>query len=479
MQITVDFLDSLFKAKMFGKNIIFSNSAFFNGKKICTCGQTFRSFFSECPQCKTRKTVRYTNHSNKPANITVAIYYAVSDVDDNNFMLTRYDLVYVVDENAERIEKVLKEHSKLHYQHDAEKVYLLMNGKKTTEITKMGKHFGRNITKVFANEIGKVVNCKNFYLKTGFKELTELYPSWDIKLLLEYIDYYKNEGNVGIEILLKAGFGNLAEELFEKKVPLKNGTRLKDFIRLPRSIQRLLKNRKDYTYEEIKQLEFLHENGGPLTPDIFERVNQIKDGYYDKALLRNMVDLVTHGYTLREILDYVERADLYQAIPERETVILLADYVNMAVRSNLPYERFPNSLKKAHDLMAREFKFVADEIQRREFAKMVSKNKHLEYSDGEYAIVLPQNTEDLVKEGKALRHCVASYIRKIADGETMVVFLRRKESLSEPFYTIEVCNGHIVQVKGFANQNVREAGVKSFIRKWAEKKGLILLPKVA
>lgn len=77
-------------------------------------------------------------------------------------MLTRYDLVYVIDENTERIEKILKEHSKLHYNHDAEKVYLNINGKKTTKVTKMGKYTNRTITRVFG-EVKKVMACRDFF----------------------------------------------------------------------------------------------------------------------------------------------------------------------------------------------------------------------------------------------------------------------------------------------------------------------------
>ncbi len=76
---------------------------------------------------------------------------------------------------------------------------------------------------------------------------------------------------------------------------------------------------------------------------------------------------------------------------------------------------------------------------------------------------------DIVREGKVLRHCVASYIEKVASGKTTIVFLREKNRIDEPFYTIEVMGEKIVQVKGFANKNANDE-IMEFVSEWKKAK---------
>ena len=46
-----------------------------------------------------------------------------------------------------------------------------------------------------------------------------------------------------------------------------------------------------------------------------------------------------------------------------------------------------------------------------------------------------------MREGRILHHCVGAssrYMEKMAAGETWILFLRRKDSLEDPYYTIEI-----------------------------------------
>lgn len=95
--------------------------------------------------------------------------------------------------------------------------------------------------------------------------------------------------------------------------------------------------------------------------------------------------------------------------------------------------------------------------------------KNLEYEGEKFTIIIPKKTSDLVREGNLLRHCVASYIERVASGKTTVVFLREKNRINEPFYTIEVMGEEIVQVKGFANKNANN-DIKEFVSEWKKAK---------
>ena len=63
---------------------------------------------------------------------------------------------------------------------------------------------------------------------------------------------------------------------------------------------------------------------------------------------------------------------------------------------------------------------------------------NLTFSYGNYIVVLPKNTQDLVTEGNNMHHCVGSYVDKVADGETLIVFVRHKDTPNKCYITAEI-----------------------------------------
>lgn len=470
-EVTIELLEG--KARF--QNIIFINN-YCGRKPICTCGQVHESYTYSCPKCGTSHREYFSNGTRKPLDIIGVIYYTFDLLSEKSFEVKRYDLIYRIDDENRKIDKILKEHSSFIYDHDKEKTILNIGDKTSSAIVQMGRYRNRNLTKVCDDEVKKgAETCRDFYLKTGFKEFAEMYTGWGIDKFLRYIQFYKNNGYKEIELLLKAGHSKLAKEIFEKPeslLELKRGNSIKEIIKLPSNILKRIRETQSYSVKEIAVLEYIHEYGGQLTEDLYNYFTRLHEVHYGK-LLDPIKELIENKYTLKEIVDYVERADLYQAIPEDDSITLLADYVRMAVDGKFPYDKFPNNLKKEHDLMAREYEFTLNELKSKEFAKVIEAHRDLEYRNSQYQIVLPKDTNDVVREGKMMRHCVASYIKKIADNKTLVLFLRRVKKVDDPFYTIEVRDGKVVQIKGFANKSVVEADVKAFIQEWINRKKLL------
>ena len=69
-----------------------------------------------------------------------------------------------------------------------------------------------------------------------------------------------------------------------------------------------------------------------------------------------------------------------------------------------------------------------------------------------------------------MKHCVASYIRRVAKGSTKILFIRTTDN--ERVATMEVNRGRIVQVRGKRNE---EPGndVMDFVKEWSLEKGII------
>jgi hypothetical protein len=93
-----------------------------------------------------------------------------------------------------------------------------------------------------------------------------------------------------------------------------------------------------------------------------------------------------------------------------------------------------------------------------------------------FIVVRPELPTDLAREGTTLHHCVKSYIDKVANAETNIMFIRKADDPRTPFFTVEVDNAFkIQQVHGFGNRNAdTEEGLEDFLQIWSKKKHLKL-----
>lgn len=64
------------------------------------------------------------------------------------------------------------------------------------------------------------------------------------------------------------------------------------------------------------------------------------------------------------------------------------------------------------------------------------------YWENEKYMIIPAGAcIELIKEGRSLHHCVGrddNYMKKMAAGTSWILFLRKKEDVDTPWYTIEV-----------------------------------------
>ena len=178
-------------------------------------------------------------------------------------------------------------------------------------------------------------------------------------------------------------------------------------------------------------------------------------------------------------------------IPEREkrcfdcdndVIEMYNDYIEIVDDMGCSSEMRPNfttitDIRRMHDDATVIYNMRKDRYEEEKFVKRSSFWKKWEYNENEkYVVIAPQKPIDLAAEGITLHHCVKSYIEDVTKGVTNIVFIREKDRLKEPFFTVEVSNkGNIEQVHGFANRNVStEPGLIDFVEEWAKKKKLKL-----
>jgi hypothetical protein len=135
-----------------------------------------------------------------------------------------------------------------------------------------------------------------------------------------------------------------------------------------------------------------------------------------------------------------------------------------------------NSITQMHNEVVAVVNIRNNEVKIEQWNERASFWKKWEFEDGDYIVVAPTNPSELGVEGINLHHCVKSYVDRVANGVTNIMFIRKREEPDIPFFTVEVSNDNsIEQIHGFANRNMdTEPDMIPFVTKWASQKKLKL-----
>lgn len=207
-----------------------------------------------------------------------------------------------------------------------------------------------------------------------------------------------------------------------------------------------------YEFSYMQQLYQKYIN----KPDIAEKY--ILDIYRNNIPEDRYFKLINDYHYNREKMMKYLTDDIYtfQGIDSpREGIQLLCDYINMCEDMEVPFEKYPTSLKKVHDVAVKNHKVKENEILQKKFHEAVSLNEYKKLEDvvSDYLIQAPSDISDVVNEGKMLHHCVASYVQHIADRNTKILFMRHKTMPSNSLITLEIREDRINQYKGAYNRN--------------------------
>jgi len=134
---------------------------------------------------------------------------------------------------------------------------------------------------------------------------------------------------------------------------------------------------------------------------------------------------------------------------------------------------FPKHLKEVHDQVTAEWQQKKDKIKSMQeperniemeiiAAELVEKYA---MNDKHFCIRIPWTCEEIKTEGHTLHHCVGTYVDKVLRKETTILFIRKIDDVKTPFYTMEVKNREIVQVRGKHNCDMTPE-VKAFTEKF-------------
>lgn len=197
-----------------------------------------------------------------------------------------------------------------------------------------------------------------------------------------------------------------------------------------------------------------------------KRLKMIRTSY-DENNIGKFYDRFAHliemdcGYTTKRLLDYLIRQNFFYGDfggPYQE-VYNLVDYAELAVGAGLEFEKYPTDVFKGHNIMTRNVTALElTEEERKSFEEINARAaERYELKHKGYVVIIPRTVEELVKEGNDLSHCVAGYSRRIAEGKTIVGFVRKEETPDISLYTIEMDGKKIIQSKGMCNEDLPSA----------------------
>lgn len=174
-----------------------------------------------------------------------------------------------------------------------------------------------------------------------------------------------------------------------------------------------------------------------------------------------------------------EEVAIYQGIEDPGAAWnLLSDYIKMSSDMEVHYELCPKSLKLKHDLAVRNHRLVLEEIERKKFKERVAQENYSRLAwtskNGKWAVLVPEEVGDLVKEGSELSHCVGSYASYVIEGKKRICFLRKTDQIDKPLLTLTVNNEDCCSTYlGFDNRYATPEEVAA-LREWTRARMLTL-----
>lgn len=300
-------------------------------------------------------------------------------------------------------------------------------------------------------------------------------PSDDFIELLTAACFYPRQ----IEWLVKLGLGEAVEDLAGRGI--KNAALIrweaekpKEFLRCTRqealdvtedkSIHRPLDVLKLYVLQKDKPAKMTLESAAFFAQACLDGKSQ-----------REMLDLLAqHGVHAEKMMRYLQQAGVVAAekkgrpVSDSEVTRLYVDYLDAARNCGMDVENpvifMPRDLITKHDRVTAAWSAI--QRQRREAVEAEAYRKKAEahrkrlhtltekylFWTDDFLIRAPINADEIVDEGKALKHCVGGYADRHLSGATTILFLRRRDRPHTPPATIEVAGNNILQVHGYRNE---------------------------
>ena len=218
---------------------------------------------------------------------------------------------------------------------------------------------------------------------------------------------------------------------------------------------KMLQNYPGFTDREIKYAEVVDWDGNIIirlrnTGIAMERILNYVEKHSDKAFA---TEWLNHFYMLKE-LDYpLDKSYLFPAD-------FVAEHTRLIAEKN---ERERIKREKADMIRNEKIRLLSEAMR--------SNREFREFFDGCDGLMIrvPESVEDLYKEGKMLHNCLSTYGERVANGTSIIFFIRRVDEPNAPYVAMEYSNGRIIQCRFDYNKDVHDEKIINFTNRLAAK----------
>ena len=145
------------------------------------------------------------------------------------------------------------------------------------------------------------------------------------------------------------------------------------------------------------------------------------------------------------------------------------DYLNDCKTLNMDLKDksvfFPKNLYQAHQNTISQIKIKENSKYDSNIKlRLKSLSKYL-FEDDTFLIRPAASSKEMIEEGKNNHNCVGTYVKRYAEGETLIMFVRNKLEADKTLVTVEIRDNKIVQARQDRNKPASEE-VMNFLRKF-------------
>lgn len=319
-------------------------------------------------------------------------------------------------------------------------------------------------------------------LKKGALKKTGLIEYWNLNRFIDPKHYLTVlQSNPQLEQIVKAGLLHLTQDCLNdhdfahKSNIIPEASSLTKYLRIDlQELKRLRRNDGGCSF--LKWLQYEKKTGKRIEDE------QIR-WFLSEAIEPEDIQFISHNMSIVQIKYYLNK-QICDSMPCTKSVLSTwSDYISMAKRLKMNTNDAiifrVKKLQQRHDELVKQFNDKEIPIKAAEIAekyphveeKFTCLKEKYEYSNVQFSVIAPTCIEDIILEGKALSHCVASsehYWERIERNESYILFLRRTDDIDRPYYTLEVePNGTVRQKRTeFDRQKKDIEQVKEFLLEW-------------
>lgn len=334
--------------------------------------------------------------------------------------------------------------------------------------------------------------CPKFRIEEAVKDTIFQYSAWNkiskdhplLKVKYDFVDYFELFSEYPqVEFLEKAGLINLIELKLSRASMMRTvnwrGKTLESALGI--TMQQFKELKKKNIEINVPLLYFMRQSKKRkwnMSIDEFSEVVNACKG----TLLKEQFIQVSKFVKPTRIMPYIKKQhEVRKDKCESDYSILITwkDYLRDCEILNLNMDEdiilFPKNIFLAHEHTIKQVKNKKNEELRSKIENRSKRLSKLSYENEEFIIRPIESVDELVEEGNRLKHCVGRYAEQYASGKTAIFVIREKCKTKKPFYTVEIINKQVVQVRGHKNVGATEE-VEAFMTEFKSERLVVKRP---